>query len=135
MDIQLSAFFASYDSAWNQRDAEAFTGHFLENASAIFFMLDGKKSALNSRAEMLTFYIPSFQSLQARPTVAHKTEIDRTQNITPDLMLVDGDALITEQNAEGQNAVVRKWAVSFLLTKTELGWKVFSLRASDRPLT
>ncbi len=135
MDIHFSDFFASYDAAWNQRDAEAFTGHFTEDASAIFFMLDGKKNTLNSRAEMLAFYVPSFQSLLSRPTVTHKTEIDRTQNLTPDLMLVDGEALITEQNAEGKSSPIRKWAVSFLLTKTITGWKVFSLRASDRPLT
>lgn len=134
METEITAFFSSYDAAWNRHNAEAFTSHFLENASAHFFMLDGKKSELNSRAEMLAFYIPSFQSLQSRPTVAHQTTIHRTQNASPDLLIVDGDALITEQNAEGATATVRKWAVSFLLTKTEAGWKIFSLRGSDRPL-
>ena len=133
MDNKISAFFASYDASWS-RHAAAFIDHFVENASAQFHALDGKKVELDSRAEMFAFCTPSFESLQSKPTVGHATEINRTQNLSFNLALVDGGALITEQNAEGATVTVRKWAVSFLLTNTEQGWKVISLRASDRPL-
>lgn len=134
MDTQIAAFFTSYDETWSRHDAAAFTDHFLENASAQFHALDGKKTEINSRAEMLAFYTPSFESLQSRPTVGHITKINRTQSLSSDLMLADGDALITEQNAEGTIVTVRKWAVSFVLQQTEAGWRILSLRASDRPL-
>ncbi|MBI5934592.1 MAG: nuclear transport factor 2 family protein [Chloroflexi bacterium] len=135
MDTQIAAFFTSYDATWSRHDAAAFTNHFLENASAQFHALDGKKTELNSRAEMPAFYTPSFKSLQSRPTVGHITEINRMQNLLSNLMLADGDALITEQNAEGATVTIRKWAVSFVLQQLESGWKILSLRASDRPLT
>jgi len=135
MDNLLSTFFDSYDAAWSSHDARAFTNHFLDNASSQFFTLDGKKIEMNNRDEMLASYTPSFESLQSKPTVGHLTKINRTQNFSTDVLLVDGDAFITEKNADGETVTVRKWAVSFLLTKVESGWKIFSLRASDRPLT
>ena len=133
MDTKIKEFYSAYDAAWNQRDAEAFTGSFLENGSAHFFTLNEKKTELNSRAEALEFYIPSFRGLEARPTVLHKTEIVRTQEVSTDLLLVDGVALITEKDSEDKLVTLRNWAVHFLLVKTAEGWRVFSLRCCEQP--
>jgi uncharacterized protein (TIGR02246 family) len=135
METQLNSFFSSYDAAWNRHDARAFTNLFLENTSAYFFMLDGRKTEMNGRAEMLEFYLASFEGLRERPSVTHNTEIARAQEVCDELSTADGMALITETNAEGKSTTLRSWAVHFLLKKTEDGWRVFSLRASERPIT
>jgi ketosteroid isomerase-like protein len=100
----------------------------------MFFALNGTKTELNGRGELLEFYIAQFQKLESQPSIQHSTQITRTQFVSPSLALADGEALIAGNNAEGQNANLRKWAVSFVLQKTDAGWRILSLRASDRPL-
>lgn len=135
MDNEIINFFQTYDGFWNQRATEAYCNLFLEETSAMFFALNGTKTELNGRGDLLEFYIAQFQKLESQPSIQHNTQITRTQLVSPSMALADGEALITGNNAEGQNAILRKWAVSFVLQKTDAGWRILSLRASDRPLS
>jgi ketosteroid isomerase-like protein len=134
MDTQITSFFQSYDGFWNQRETEAYCNLFLEETTAMFFALNGTQTELNRRGELLEFYIAQFQKLESQPSIQHNTQITRTQIVSPSMALADGEALITGNNAEGQNAILRKWAVAFVLQQTDAGWRILSLRASDRPL-
>ena len=134
MDTEITDLFKTYDAFWNQRATESYCALFLEEATALFFMLDGNKTELNGRAELLEFYIAQFQKLQSQPSIQHNTNITRTQIASPQLALADGEAVITGENAEGTIAVRRKWAVAFVLQKTDAGWRILSLRAYDLPL-
>ena len=135
MNTEIVNFFQTYDGFWNQRETEAYCNLFLEETTAMFFALNGTKTELNGRGELLEFYIAQFQKLESQPSIQHNTQIARTQIVSPSMALADGEALITGNNAEGQNAILRKWAVSFVLQQTEAGWRILSLRASDRPLS
>lgn len=135
MDNEIVNFFQIYDGYWNQRETEAYCNLFLEDTTAMFFALNGTQTELNGRGELLEFYIAQFQKLESQPSIQHNTQITRTQIVSASMALADGEALITGNNADGNHAVLRKWAVSFVLQKTDAGWRILSLRASDRPLT
>ena len=136
MNKEITELLADYDNAWNARDAVTYSNLFLEDATAIFFTLDGNKIELLNRTAILDFYIPQFQGLAARPNVHHHTQITRTQQISNGLLNADGDAIITDVKAEtGETVTLRKWAVVFTLVNKEKQWRIFSLRAFERPLT
>ncbi len=74
----------------------------------MFFALNGTQTELNGRGELLAFYIAQFQKLESQPSIQHNKQITRPQLVSPSMALADGEALITGNNAEGQNAILRK---------------------------
>ena len=136
MDEEITELFKRYDHAWNERNTESYCNLFLEDATAIFFLLDGKKIELSGRQGLIDYYAPSFQSLRSRPGVQHHTQVAVTRTVSPQMALADGEAVITETSPEKESpTTLRRWAVSFFLMKQDTDWGILSLRAFERPLT
>ncbi len=134
MDEKIIALFKTYDSYWNQRNADAYCGLFTEDASAIFFTLNGEKMEMPSRKDIHSFYVPRFKDMETRPGVRHNTHITRIQHLNDQVILIDGDAHIAEHQ-DFELTRLRNWAVSFVIIKTTNDWHIASLRACERPIS
>jgi len=125
-----------YDDTWNERDALKYSNFFLEDATVIFFMLDGNKIELFDRESIRDLYTLRFQELQGKQGIHHNTQVLRIQNITTDTMNVDGETIISDKKSSTRETVtLRKWAVFFTLSNKENILRIFSLRAFERPMT
>lgn len=136
MKRDVARLLTEYDDTWNERDALKYSNFFLEDATVIFFMLDGNKIELFDRESIRDMYTLRFQELQGKQGIHHNTQVLRIQNITTDTMNVDGETIISDKKSSTRETVtLRKWAVFFTLSNKENILRIFSLRAFERPMT
>lgn len=136
MKRDVARLLTEYDDTWNERDALKYSNFFLEDATVIFFMLDGNKIELFDRESIRDMYTQRFQELQGKQGIHHNTQVLRIQNITTDTMNVDGETIISDKKSDTRETVtLRKWAVFFTLSNNENILRIFSLRAFERPMT
>lgn len=116
------------DHFWNERAPEDFAALFAENASFVFV---DREEILEGRSAILERFSQQFPTMA--PVHRHRTVIQRTHTIKPDIQIVDGRVEILRENDDGQEGpeLVTTFAIVAVMGYSSQEWMIESLRVFE----
>ncbi len=116
------------DRFWNERAPEDFAALFAENASFVFV---DREEILEGRSAILDRFSRQFPAMA--PALRHRTVIQHTHSIKPDIQIVDGRVEILRKSDDGQEGqeLVTTFAIVAVMGYSSKGWMIESLRVFE----
>jgi len=130
-DEAVRRLWSTLDAIWNERDAERFSELFTTDASWVFV---DRGDSMVGRTAIHARFAEQFPALA--PELRHRTTVRTVRAVGPDVRAVDAEVEILRDGPGGsvEPTVLRRFAVTAVMPRTQDGWRIAVLRVWQLPL-